>query len=288
MSGSTAADAARPQPRPIWLCADDYGISPGVNRAIRELAARRRLNATSVMVVAPSFSRSEAEALAGLSAQAARPAIGLHLTLTAPFHPLSAGFAPLRNGAFLPLPSMLRAALLRRLKPDCLLAEVRAQIAAFCAAFGQPPDFVDGHQHVHLFPQVREAVVTAVPQDAPEAWLRQCGQPQQARKWLVDPKGLLIHVLSRELRRRAAKLGIATNPAFAGTYSYSSSERFTDLFPRFLKDMPAHGLIMCHPGFADSELRRLDRLIDRREEEYAYFAGEAFPQVLAARHITLA
>ena len=24
-------------PRRIWLCADDYGLSPGVNRAIRDL-----------------------------------------------------------------------------------------------------------------------------------------------------------------------------------------------------------------------------------------------------------
>ena len=27
-------------PRRIWLCADDYGISPGVNRAIRDLIGR--------------------------------------------------------------------------------------------------------------------------------------------------------------------------------------------------------------------------------------------------------
>ena len=38
------------------LCADDYGISPAVSAAIRDLIARRRINATSVMVVAPSFS----------------------------------------------------------------------------------------------------------------------------------------------------------------------------------------------------------------------------------------
>ena len=43
------------QPRQIWLCADDYGISPAVSAAIRELIARRRLNAVSVMVVTPSF-----------------------------------------------------------------------------------------------------------------------------------------------------------------------------------------------------------------------------------------
>ena len=46
--------------RPIWLCADDYGISPGVSKGIRDLVAQGRLNATSVMVVAPSFDRAEA------------------------------------------------------------------------------------------------------------------------------------------------------------------------------------------------------------------------------------
>ena len=47
--------AAAP-PRRIWLCADDYGISPGVNRAIRDLIERGRLNATSVMMVGPALS----------------------------------------------------------------------------------------------------------------------------------------------------------------------------------------------------------------------------------------
>ena len=28
-----------PQRRRIWLCADDYGMSPGVNSAIRDLIA---------------------------------------------------------------------------------------------------------------------------------------------------------------------------------------------------------------------------------------------------------
>ena len=50
-------------PRRIWLCADDYGLSPGVNRAIRDLIARGRLNATSVMVVGPAIGRDEIEAL---------------------------------------------------------------------------------------------------------------------------------------------------------------------------------------------------------------------------------
>ena len=43
--------------RHIWLCADDYGMSPAVNVAIRDLVVRGRINATSVMVVAPNFNR---------------------------------------------------------------------------------------------------------------------------------------------------------------------------------------------------------------------------------------
>jgi len=43
----------------FWLCADDYGLSPGVNRAIRDLIERGRLNATSVMVVGPAIGRDE-------------------------------------------------------------------------------------------------------------------------------------------------------------------------------------------------------------------------------------
>jgi predicted glycoside hydrolase/deacetylase ChbG (UPF0249 family) len=38
----------------IWLCADDYGISPGVNIAIRDLVVRGRINATSALVVGAS------------------------------------------------------------------------------------------------------------------------------------------------------------------------------------------------------------------------------------------
>ena len=98
---TTTADAAGR--RRIWLCADDFGISNSVNLAIRDLVVRGRLNATSVLVVAPSFSRSEAMSLNTLNSVEPRVAIGLHLGLTAPFHPLSKSFKPVSGGAFLPL-----------------------------------------------------------------------------------------------------------------------------------------------------------------------------------------
>ncbi len=274
--------------RRIWLCADDYGIAPGVNAAIRDLIAGGRLNATSVMVVAPSFGRAEATALAQLNANKPRAAVGLHLTLTAPFRPLTPSYRPLRGGAFPPLSAMLAAAFLRRLEAASLAAEVEAQIGAFRAAFGRAPDFIDGHQHVHLLPQVRDAVLTACCLLAPAAWMRQCGRAPGVPLTLGGPKGLVVDWLSRTFRRRAVALNLRTNPAFAGTYTFSPRADFAGIFPTFLKDLPDGGLIMCHPGFVDDELRRLDPLTGLREREHTYLASDALPQALAAAGAALA
>ena len=71
---------------------------------------------------------------------------------------------------------MARRALSRSLKPALLDAEIAGQFAAFAGAFGRAPDYVDGHQHIHLFPQVREALLRVTRHAAPHAWLRQCGR----------------------------------------------------------------------------------------------------------------
>jgi predicted glycoside hydrolase/deacetylase ChbG (UPF0249 family) len=272
-------------PRQIWLCADDYGISPAVSAAIRDLIARRRINATSVMVVTPSFAVSEAASLR--DAASGHAAIGLHLTLTAPYRPLT-DFAPLRQGAFLPLAGMACRALLRRLNAARLEAEIASQLAAFRTAFGRAPDYVDGHQHIHVFPQIREAVVRVIKQSAPQAWLRQCGRPATAPKSLADPKGYILDALSARLRALAAKSGVRTNPAFAGTYAFRPQAEFAKLFAGFLDGLPDGGLVMCHPGKVDGELRQLDPLTDLREREYAFLLDERFPRLLAERGYALA
>jgi len=271
----------------IWLCADDYGISPSVNAAIRDLVVRGRINAASVMVVAPSFHRAEAFALSALNAVAPRVAIGLHLTLTAPYRPRSGGFAPLRDGAFLSLESLLVRAVLRSLKADALAAEIARQICAFVEHFGRAPDFIDGHQHVQLFPQVRDAVLAVAKREAPDAWVRQCGRATAAPRDLGDRKGVLIDLLSRGFRRRAAALGVRTNPAFAGTYAFHGRADFAAMFPRFLECLPDDSVVMCHPGFVDAELQRLDPLTTLREQEYAFFIGDSFPGLLARHGVAL-
>jgi len=273
----------------IWLCADDYGISKSVDTAIRDLATRGRLNATSVMVVAPAFDPAEAASLDTINAGGARVAIGLHLTLTAPFRPLSAGFAPLREGAFLSIGDMLFWGFFRGLRLRPLTVEIAVQLRAFVEAFGRPPDFIDGHQHVHLIPPVREALFVAMKDAAPNAWVRQCGRVIPWSRRLADRKGLVLDLLSAQFRSRAAKLGIAVNPAFAGTYDFTAaSPDFPTLFPRFLERLPEGSVVMCHPGFVDDELTRLDPLTTQRTREYEFLAGDSFPGVLQSRGVTLA
>ncbi len=274
-------------PRRIWLCADDYGLSLGVNRGIRELFERGRLNATSVMVVGPAIGRDEVSALGSAAANSPRCAIGLHLTLTAPFRPLTMHFRPSDGGMFLAFPKLLRAGLLRRLDPEIIHAELMVQLAAFSDLFGRAPDFVDGHQHVQLFPQVRDAFLTAVQQAAPGAWVRQGGRNLPLAQRLGTPKALVLDILSAQFRRRAARAGIAFNPAFAGAYDFSKAPDFAVLMRRFLDGLPEHGLIMCHPGFVDETLVSLDPVTVQREREHAFLAGEDFPLLLAANKVTL-
>ena len=274
-------------PRRIWLCADDYGLSPGVNRAIRDLIERGRLNATSVMVVGPSIGRDEVEALRAAAAGSPRCGIGLHVTLTAPFRPLTMHFRPIDGGMFPALAKLLRAGLFRRLDPEIIHAELMVQLATFKEMFGRSPDFVDGHQHAQLFPQVRDAFLAAVKDAAPGAWVRQGGRNQPLSRRLGSPKALFLDILSAQFRARAARANIAFNPGFAGAYDFSRQSDYGALMRQFLDGLPEGGLVMCHPGFVDETLVSLDPLTGQREREYAFLAGEHFPPLLAANKVTL-
>jgi chitin disaccharide deacetylase len=274
-------------PRRIWLCADDYGISPGVNRAIRDLIERGRINATSVMVVGPAIGRDEVSALKAATSKNPRGAVGLHVTLTAPFRPLTMHFRPIDGGMFLPFPKLLRAGLTGRLDPEVIHTELMVQFSTFGELFGRAPDFVDGHQHAQLFPGVRQAFLTAVKEAAPNAWVRQCGRDQPLLRRLGTPKALVLDALSAQFRRRAARADIAFNPGFAGAYNFAGQPDFAALMQQFLDGLPEAGVIMCHPGVVDDILVSLDPLTMQREREYAFLGGADFPPLLAANKVIL-
>lgn len=263
------------------LCADDFAISPGVSAAIIDLLTRRRLSATSCMTASPHWPRLAK----GLSPFTASADIGLHLTLTD--HPPLGEMPRLAPRGRLPrLGHLMRVAFTGGLDRGEVRAEIHRQLHAFVAATGCMPDFIDGHQHVHLLPKIREEVLAlfAGALAGHPCYLRSCWEPPRqilARGVAVGRAGT-IALLSLPLRHEAGRRAIPVNDSFRGVADFARSEDYPKHVPRFLGGPGARPIIMCHPGFADAELAAADPVTAEREREYAYFAGDGFLDDLAA------
>src|SRR5262245_47985518 len=142
---------------PITLCADDFALSSGVSEGILSLAEAGRLSATSALVTTTHW-QAHARPIMRLRN---RLAVGLHLNLTFG-HPLG----PMRDltpeGVFPPLSTLMRIAMTDRLSRLKIAAEVELQLDRFEAEAGFPPDFVDGHHHVHVIPGIRQILIAAL------------------------------------------------------------------------------------------------------------------------------
>jgi len=267
----------------IRICADDYGLAPGVSDAIRALISARRINATSVMTVFADLA-AEAGLLLPITADRST-SVGLHLTLTGGFRPLRA--APFGDDMLPELSRLIRRSFQGRLDPAAVAAEVEAQFAAFEAAFGRPPDHVDGHQHVHVLPGIRAIVLEATRRHAPRAWVRDCTMARRARLGF-DAKGRLIGAFSLGMARDAARAGLDVNSGFAGAYDFASGVDFASLLARSVAALPAGGVLMVHPGRVDNVLLVRDPLTDQREVELAVLQGPALPTLLTQAGASLA
>jgi len=277
------AGRGRAGPRPMVLCADDYALAPGVSGAIRELIAAGRLTATSCMALMPGWP-AEAPALAAL---AGRADIGLHLTLTD--HPPLGAMPGLAPGGRLPgLGALIARALARRIDRAEVAAELERQFDAFEAAFGRPPDHIDGHQHVHQLPAVREAVLDLRRRRAPGAYLRVCCEaPARILGRGAAARALVIDRLGRGLRRLARDAGVPANDGFAGVRDFSAGEDYPAMMRRWLIRPGPLPLAMCHPGRVDAELAAADPVTAPREAELAHLASDAFAADLAAAGLRL-
>lgn len=271
-------------PKPILLCADDYAIAPGVSRAILDLIDRGRLSATSCMTV----SRFWPEHAGRLRARDGKADIGLHLTLT-DAAPLSAMPRLAPTGRLPGLGRLIALALLRRLDREEIGGEVDRQIARFADAFGRPPDYVDGHLHVHQLPVVRDIVLDRIKR-LPGAYLRVCAEPASAilRRGVAVQRALVISALGTGLKRRIAAGRLGGNARFAGVRDFDETQPYRTLMQAFLRDAPDGLLVMCHPGIADADLAAVDRVTTAREEEYRYLGSDEFPRDLTAAGVALA
>jgi predicted glycoside hydrolase/deacetylase ChbG (UPF0249 family) len=177
---------------------------------------------------------------------------------------------------------------MRHFDHDTLVAEVTLQMQTFLSAFGRAPDFVDGHQHVHLLPQISEALLTVVKETLPDAWVRQCGRVVPLAARFADRKGLLLDIMSYRFRRRAAALGLRTNPGFAGTYQFDDAANFPALFPRFLDRLPDGSVVMCHPWLRRRRIAAARPAHDVAGEGICLFRRGCVPGALASHGVALA
>lgn len=269
----------------MTLCADDYGLAPGVSGAIRHLIALGRLQATGCMTAGPHWPEA-AQALKPLDGMAD---IGLHITLTdqTPVGDMP-DLAP--QGKLPPLGVLLKRALTRRLSRDEISAEINRQVDRFEEAFGRGPDFLDGHHHVHQLPVIGEAVIDVWRQRmAGRGWIRSCVEPRAAilARRISPLRALVISQLGQGFRRRLEAQAIPHNRSFRGVYDFSGKVAFARLFQRFTRAPGPSCLMMVHPGMVDDALRAVDTLTDQREVEYRFLMSDQCVLDLAQRRIGL-
>lgn len=258
---------------PYCLCADDFALTEGISRSIIELLGAGRLSATGAMTNRPHWKRMARE----LGAFAGKADLGLHLNLTCAT-PLAEMPVVAPAGSLPALATLAKAAVTSDRARREIVAELGRQLDAFEDALGQAPDFIDGHQHVHVLPGVRQAVLEAVTRRYKQGrvWLRDPSDRPTAitRRGVAVAKALVIAGLARGLRGQARRRGIPVNHGFSGFSAFDPARDFGTDFQRFLACPGPRHLIMCHPGYIDDELATLDPVIATRLLEHEYLMSD--------------
>ncbi len=259
----------------IVVCADDFGLDSGISQSILHLVEQRRISAVSCMVNGKDWEKSARH----LRAFRDEIDIGLHLTLTE-LTPLTQMFRLAPEGQLPLLGSLLRQTFLRQLDAQEIAYEARQQVEAFVAGIGKPPSHIDGHQHVHVFPVIREAVLTLAAEC--DSYVRLCTTPWQAqRAGLATPgKAMVINIMARGFNQQLLERQFRHNPQFFGLHAFNPEAPVEPLYRDWLAAADTGCLINCHPS---TGLFLEDPLASWRQYEHGFLAGPAWPELLAAQ-----
>jgi hopanoid biosynthesis associated protein HpnK len=263
--------------------ADDFGLTPGVNRAIIEGHTRGLITSATLMANMPAFADAVrcAQACPSLG-------VGLHFNITQgrPVATASRVGSLIDNrGEFWGTSTaLLKHALTGRLNPEEVVIELRAQIEKVLNA-GLRLTHIDSHKHSHALPQVCETIVRTIG----EYGINAVRLPRE--HWRFDPNAKSfklvtqsagafgISQLCRISETRLRISGVKTPDFFFGIArtGHWTKQWLIDLIER----LPAGSSeLMCHPGYDDAELRGVrTRLRESRANEFRLLTD---PDVLAA------
>ena len=264
----------------LILNADDFAFNAAVSRGIVTLAQQGRLTATSAMTLSPRWA-TDAPALAELRGQVD---VGLHLDWTSPFA-INAGHGRGLKRAML-------SAVLGGFNKTTARAVIEKQLDAFEQVWQAPPSHIDGHQHVHQFKGIRDALVdimakryNGVPSDQ-KPYLR---ISKGAFSWLNVKANVIAALNSKAIKNIAIQANITPARGLFGIYNFEGSEAdFGMLMSQWLRSAPEHTIIMCHPaqGGLDT-LDEVDGIATARQREFNYLASEGFAQTLKETGVSL-
>ena len=255
--------------RVFALCADDFGLSATISAAIIALVQQQRLSSVSCITNAENF----ATAAAALRPYLTQVEIGLHFNLTEgrPSSPELAAHWPV-------LPSIGKLILRTHfgaIPHSAIHAELEAQWQAFRAAFDKEPDFIDGHQHVHDLPGIRDLVFAKARMQQHVPWIRNTGT-------LIGPgygfkRRVIEFTGGRALQRRLRQQQMHSNRVLLGVYDFTARD-YRALMRGWLQQLPeVGGLIFCHPGLLASQGRN-STMAHCRAAEFHYFSSDDFLQ----------
>lgn len=264
--------------------ADDFGLTPGVNRAIVELHQAGVLTSTTLMARASATDQAIDLALAN-------PALGVgcHVVLVDGTPVLPPSQVPTlvdkSTGRFPPaLTTLLRRLALGRINLAEIEAEAAAQIAHLQGR-GLRLTHIDTHKHTHMFPPVLRPVLRAAKR-ADISCIRNPFEPEWAvhassrAGWLRSAEVFALRRFGPYFRRVITSEGFATTDgtiAVAGTGVLDA-----DLVRTLIRKLPPGTWeFVTHPGYNDADLDKVrTRLRQSRDvERIALAALREFPRL---------
>jgi predicted glycoside hydrolase/deacetylase ChbG (UPF0249 family) len=240
----------------LTIVADDYGIGRETSHGILDLAREGVITATVMIVNSPDAERAAGEWLA-----ANPPAdLGWHpnLTLDRPILPAAKVSSLVRpDGTFWPLGNFLKRACLGQIRFDDVRNEWRAQYRRFVDLIGRPPDLVNSHQHVSLFPPCDRALFEVLEDEHARPYLRRVveGGVVIARVPGARIKRAVLSTLGRRVARKAASQGLPGCDWLIGVTDpvCVADDRYLE---RWVNEIGDRGSVevCCHPGYEDHSL----------------------------------
>lgn len=278
--------------RRLIINADDFGLTPGVNRGIVEAHGHGMVSSATLMANGPAFDDA-----VRLAQAAPRLSVGCHVVLVdgAPLLDKSQVLSLLANrdnaARFADsISAFAFRAFSGRLDPAQLEAEASAQIRKLQSS-GISVSHLDAHKHTHIFPRVLRPLLRA----AGNCGVRAIRNPFEGARRLLGRPGLWLRAsqlaglgtLAPIFRREVRRAGMITPD---GSVGIAATGRLDERLFRLMMDNLPEGTweLVCHPGYNDEQLGGVrTRLRDSRVSELQLLTAQHTRSLLSAAGIEL-